>query len=186
MPARHGESSRVELRVDAIHEGGALPDEDGPMTDERGPFALAGRRGVDLGNEARQVHPREQFGVDRIGLVVRLGDGAKPLRVSEHKPHSGRREHILEPRPRGAGLDDCVERPIRGEYREEPLRLRDGHARRTEHALACLVDDDDNDIPCVSINTGDKHVGLLVGRGRLRGILVNPLYHPPISEANAL
>jgi hypothetical protein len=38
----------------------------------------------------------------------------------------------------------------------------------------------------VSINTGDKHVGLLVGRGRLRGILVNPLYHPPISEANAL
>jgi len=89
--------------MNAIHRGRALRHERGPMADGGRPLALGGRRGVHGRNEAGEAHAAEQFGVDLVALVIRLGDGAQPPRMREHEPHPERLQHVLQPGP-GRGV----------------------------------------------------------------------------------
>jgi hypothetical protein len=134
------------------------------MANERRPLALSKRRGIHLGDKPREAHPREQLGVDIIPFVVRLRNRPEPARMREHEVPARPLEQLVQPRPRRAGLHDGLERTIRGEQLEQSLWLADLHARGSGDALAHVVDDDHDDIPCMSIDSSEKHVGLLVGK----------------------
>ena len=84
--------------------------------------------------------------------------------MREHEVDTCATEELMQPGPRRAGLHDRVEGTIRSQHLEQSLGLTDLHARGCEHSLAHLVDDDDHHIPCVSIDSSEEHVGLLVGK----------------------
>ena len=61
---------------------------------------------MDLGDEAREPHTRQQLGVDIVTLVVGLSNDSEPLGVSEHEVDPSVLESIEEPRPGRTRLDD--------------------------------------------------------------------------------
>ena len=112
LPTRAGEQlaplemqpAHVQLRVDAIDERRPLRDERRPMANERRPLALRKRRGIHLGDEPGETHPREQLGVDIIPFVVRLRNRPEPARMREDEVPARPLEQLVQPRPRRAGL----------------------------------------------------------------------------------
>ena len=78
---------------------------------------------MDLGDEAREPHTRQQLGVDVVTLVVGLSDDAEPLGVSEHEVDPPLLESIKEPRPGRTRLDDHLEGPILREQIIESILL---------------------------------------------------------------
>jgi len=104
--------------------------------------------------------------------------------VREDEVDAGSTEEFMEPRPRRTRFHDRLERPIRREQRQQPLWLIDPHPSGTQHSLTHLVNDDNHDIPCVNIQSGEEHVGLLVGMRTWD--LGRPSLRPPTREANAL
>jgi hypothetical protein len=134
------------------------------MPEERGPLALREGRRIHDRDQPGEAQAREQLGVEGIALVVRLGDRAQAPGVREHERDARPREELVQPRPRRTRLHHRVERAIRGEPGEQLLGLAHAHARGSGDALPRAVDDDHDDVPCVCIDTGEKHVGLLVGK----------------------
>jgi len=157
----------VQLRMQAIHEHRPLPDEGRAMANQRCPLALGRRRDVHRGNTAGEPHAGEQFRVDVITLVRRLGDRAEPSGMREHEGEVGAAQHLAEPRPGGTGLHHDLEWAIRREQRQQSLAVLDPHARGLHEQLSGPVHHTHDDIPGVSIQSSDKHVGLLVGMAHL-------------------
>ncbi len=153
----------MQLAVNPIDQHRPLPDECGAMPNQRRPFPLARGRGIHLGDQPGQSHTREQLGIDVIALVVGFGDRAQPARMRQDERHAGARQAVVQPGPRRTGFHDRVQRAIGREHRQQLLGATHRDSRRTEHALAHPVDDDHDEIPCVSIDSCEKHVGLLVG-----------------------
>ena len=75
----------VDLGVDAVHHARAFAYESRPIAQEYRLLALLDTLRMDLGDEARQPHTRQQLGVDIVTLVVGLGDDSKPLGMGEHE-----------------------------------------------------------------------------------------------------
>ena len=64
---------------------------------------------MDLGDEAREPHTRQQLGVDVVTLVVGLGDDPQPLGMGEHEADPVTLKSVEEPRPGRTRLDDHLQ-----------------------------------------------------------------------------
>ena len=111
---------------------------------------------MDLGDEAREPHTRQQLGVDVVTLVVGLGNDSEPLGVSEHEVDPPLLESIEEPRPGRTRLDNHLQGLILLEQIIESILLRVLDPDGSGHQLTCIAHDGDHRIRCVSIDSCDR------------------------------
>lgn len=152
----------MQLGVDPRRGLGAQPHQPGAVPDQRDELALLDRLAVHLGDESGEQYAGEKRRVDRVALVARLGDRTKFLRMHEHEARDHAVEQVVEPRPRRACLDDDLDRGMALEKLDQPVAIRVADPQRLLHQRASIVHDPDHDIRCVSIDSCDMHVGLLV------------------------
>ena len=160
--AGQGESDSVELGMDARSRLGTEASQAGAVSNEGGLLALLDGLAVHLGDEVDDAHAGEQRGIDGVVLVVGLGDGTEPLGMGEHEMAGRPIEQIVEPGPRGAGLDDDLERleGLKDAAELADLPIADTHGLL--HQRSAVAHDRDDDVRCVSVDSCDMHGGLLM------------------------
>ena len=120
-------------------------------------FALLGRFGMHLGDEASQAHTSQEFGIKVVTLAVGFSEDLESFGMSKDEVNASAPESLEEPRPGRAGLDYDFHGTEPIEKAFEVLDLGVGDTLRSVYEISSVVHDRSDGICCVSIDSSDEN-----------------------------